>query len=548
MLKTILQLLGADYEQWRALTRVAIKLDLRSASLGQHYNRESGESKNAVGQIISRVAIYVLIGAILAAMVGMNKDVFFTGTILVTYIMVMVAMLILVDFAAIVISPDDYAILGYQPVSSRTYFISRLTNVLLYTTLLSLALGIIPALTFFFTLGFNPLLGIAALLAVLLCSMSTALFLVFVYAGILRVIHPAKLKRVVGYIQLALSFFFYGGYMLLPQMIGTSQFGSIALAKRTWMILFPPTWFACYLDLARGRRHLTETIPALLSILVLVTLFVRIRGKLALDYADRLSAAMAVGEGPKKASKSTSSQGWFFRKGESRAVSLLVRNQFKYDQKFRLAVLSILPLTVIYLFMGLRKGPVADPFVNSGVGFGDFWLLYFAILMFPIMLNMTLANSDSYQASWIYYATPADRGRLVLASKNFVFAFFVTPYLTFLAALFFYFWRNALHVVLHLGVLLLLSYFALQLSVLFNPVLPFSMPTRKAQRSASMILLMMLVPIAAIAVMSIFGRYIYPRPFLLAGSMGGLIIPSFLLEIALKRRVQHRTVSMEYQG
>jgi len=356
------------------------------------------------------------------------------------------------------------------------------------------------------------------------------------------------LKRVVSYLQLSLSFFFYGGYMLLPQMIGTSKFETTELAKRFWVLVFPPTWFASYMDLARGRWHLTETIPALLSVVVLVTLFVRIRGKLALDYADRLSSAMAVSEGAKKASKSSSSQGWLFKRGESRAVSLLVRNQFKYDQKFRLAVLGILPLTVIYLFMGLRNGSATDPFVTGGGGTGNFWLLYFAILMFPIMLNMTLANSDSYQASWIYYAAPADRTRLVMASKNFVFAFFVTPYLAFLAGLFFYFWRNALHIVLHLGVLLLLSYLALQLSVLFNPVLPFSMPMRKAQRSTMMSVMMMLVPIVAIGLMSVFTYFIYPHPLLLAGAISGLVVLSYLLEVVLKRRVQHRTLSMEYQG
>jgi len=43
MLKTLIQLLGADYEQWRALTRIAIKLDLRSASLGQPTHQHSSE-------------------------------------------------------------------------------------------------------------------------------------------------------------------------------------------------------------------------------------------------------------------------------------------------------------------------------------------------------------------------------------------------------------------------------------------------------------------------------------------------------------------------
>lgn len=545
MLKQLIELLGADYDQWRCLTSVAIKLDLRSASLGQ--SMRSKESKSPAVQLIARLWVYVFVGAFLSVMVARNKDVFFTGTILVTYTMVMVAMLVLIDFGAVVISPDDFTILGYQPVSSQTYFISRLTNVLIYSTLLSLSLGVLPVLVFFFTLGFNPLIGLAALLAILLGSVAIALFLVFIYAAILRVIHPNKLRRAVGYLQLSMSFFLAGSYILLPRIIDYSGMGAFTLEKHLWLFSIPSTWFASYLDLARGHWRLSEIVPALLSLVALGWLLVKAKGKLALDYADRLSSAMSVNESVPKTSKSASHRSWFFRRNESRAVSLLVRKQFKYDQKFRLAVLGILPLSAVYLYMGLRNGPLADPFVTQSMG-SDAWFIYFAALLFPTMLNTALANSDAYQASWIYYAAPADRGRLVLASKAFVFVYFEIPYLALLFVVFLFFWSNPLHVAVHLGVLTLLSYLFMQCAVMFNPVLPFSRQPRKAQRSASLILLMVLVPIAGIAFLFIFPVLLYPHPLILACALIGLVILSYSLEIVLKRRVQRRTEFIEYQG
>ncbi|MBN1571145.1 MAG: hypothetical protein JXA73_25140 [Acidobacteria bacterium] len=546
MLKALVQALGVDYEQWRALTRVAIKLDARNARMGQAAG--SGEMKSIAGQMAARLWIYVLLGAMLGALAGMNKDVFLTGAILITYTMAMAAMLVMIDFGAVVISPGDFAILGHQPVSSRTYFITRLTNVLFYSTLLSLALGIVPILVYFFTLGFNPLLGVAALLAVLFAGLTTTLVLVLVYAGVLTVIHPKKLRRALGYVQMAMSFFIFGGYVILPRIFDLKDVRTMTLPKEGWLFLVPSTWFASYLDLARGRWGLTEVTPALLSLAVLGFLIVRARGKLALDYADRLSSAMAVSEEPKKDSRSASRRSWFFRRGESRAVALLVRNQFKYDQKFRLTVLGILPLTVIYLFMGLSQGTLANPFITHSIGSGNSWLLYMAVLIFPIMLNKSLENSDAYQASWIYYATPADRSRLALSSKNFVFVFFVIPYLIFLCAIFFYFWRNPWHVAMHAGVLLLLTHLFIQITVLFNPVLPFSAPPRKAQRSANLLAAMILIPIAAIGLMSLLAALVYPRPLLLAGVMAGLALISCLLEIALKTRVRYITADMEYRG
>ena len=38
----------------------------------------------------------------------------------------------------------------------------------------------------------------------------------------------------------------------------------------------------------------------------------------------------------------------FFRRPEDRAVAMLIARQFRYDVKFKMAVLSILPLTVFY--------------------------------------------------------------------------------------------------------------------------------------------------------------------------------------------------------
>jgi ABC-2 type transport system permease protein len=543
MLKSLIQWLGADYEQWRVLTGVALKLDLRNASFGQ---RGIGESDNRGWQIFARVWIYVLFGIIFGVMVGINKDVFFTGLILITYTMMIVAMLVMVDFGAVVITPDDYLIMGYQPVSSRTYFLSRLTNVLIYSTAIALAVGIIPVLVFFFTLGFNPMLGFAALLAILLGSVAATLALVIIYAGLLRALPADRLKSIVGYVQMVMSFLVFGGYVFFTGSMKFNALSVVSLDPSPWLFLLPPAWFAGYLSLAAGNFRLYEAAGAAFSIIALAFLLIKARGKLALDYSDRLSSAMNVRVESKKASNPRLRRSWFLKKDEPRAVALLVRNQFKHDQKFRLAVLSILPLSLVYLFIGLGKGDLVDPFLLRNILAGNSWFLYYAVLLFPIMLNANLSNSDSYQASWIFYATPADRGRLVLASKGFVFAYFEIPYLMILGVVFFYFWRNLWHVLVHAAMLALLSHIFLQITVLFHPALPFSMPLRKAQRSRNLIVIMVLASIAAFGLMPVL-VLVYPHPVLLSAVMAGFAIFSWLLEVLLRKLVQSRTASMEYR-
>ena len=59
------------------------------------------------------------------------------------------------------VSPDDHAILGFQPVTSRTWFAARLANVLVYTMGLASAVGFLPLIAFFLKHG--PGTGVAVL-------------------------------------------------------------------------------------------------------------------------------------------------------------------------------------------------------------------------------------------------------------------------------------------------------------------------------------------------------------------------------------------------
>jgi hypothetical protein len=545
MLRALLELMGVDYPQWLALSRTALKLDLRLAAMG--VAASSSEHPSSLRIWFARLWVYVFIGGMLGGLVWVNKDVFFTGTLVLAYSMVMTAMLVLVDFGAVVISPDDFALLGYQPITSRTYFVARLTNVLAYTTLLALALGLIPDAVYFFTLGFRPVLGLAAFLASVLSAAAVAFSLVFIYAGILRVIHPRKLRRWVGYIQLILSFFIYGGYMFVPRFVETGAITTFVLKKTAWLFLLPPAWFASYLDLAAGKTGLSEIVPALFSVAVLLCLLSGARGKLALEYSDHLSSAMSAGEGVGKEIAPSRGSSRIFRGREARAVALLVRNQFKYDQKFRLAVLSILPMTVLYLFIGLHGGQLQDPFVAGSSGVGDAWLLYFAALMFPIMLKSTLTYSDTYQASWIYWATPADRAQLVLWSKNCVLFYFQLPYLAGIAAVCLYFFRNLGHVLVHVAVLALLSHLLLQVSVLLQPSLPFSQPPRKGQRTGGILVILMFGPMLAMLLIFVISRLVYPRPPLVLAALITLAAATWAMERVLTRWIRVRSAVLEYR-
>ncbi len=78
-----------------------------------------------------------MFGAFIAFFVWVSRDLFLVGTVAATYIAFIVGTAVVLDHNSVIASPTDYAILGYRPVSSRTYFAVKLTNVLVYTTVLT---------------------------------------------------------------------------------------------------------------------------------------------------------------------------------------------------------------------------------------------------------------------------------------------------------------------------------------------------------------------------------------------------------------------------
>lgn len=549
MIRRVFDRLQIDYDQWRALSLASLRLDFRVGGMRGVLRQDHADRPS--GQLIGVVIFYLFTGVFLGGFALMNKNVFLTSMFLSAYVMFMIGSIVLVEYNSVVVSPDDYEILGYRPISSRTFFMARLTNVFFYVGVMIAAMGLLPIGAYFFTLGFRPLLGLAALAALFTAGFSVALCMIVLYAAMLSYIHPNRLRRVLSYIQLLTSFIIFGSYALMPKIVGNDALTArLVPEEKPWLLLLPPAWYASYLRLATGDIRLTTWLPALVSVVVVGLLLVYAVGNLSLDYSRRLGALRARSEEVRTTGEAlrTRSIGLLFRSEEPRAVALLIRSQFRYDQKFRLSVLGILPLTVFYLFMALSSGPIPDPFESGVKGFGNSVLVYLAVLLFPLMLQTNLRNSDHYQASWIFFASPMQRDRLVLAAKNFVVMYFLVPYLLLIGILFCYFYRALWHAGVQLLVLALVAHLVLQIAVFVSPEVPFSRPVKKGERSARMILIMMIMPILTLGFLSAVFLLVYPSRLLTGGLLVALVAATFLMERLLRVRIERRLGALQYQG
>jgi ABC-2 type transport system permease protein len=546
-MRTLANAAGVDFDQWKALTRVALKLDLRTAATGRGgFGRETG----GVGILVVQGVFYLVLGAVLGIFVWTSRDLFLTGLVLLSYTLFMVGTTVLLDHNSALTSPTDYQVLGFRPVSSRTYFAAKLANALVYTTGMTTVVVLLPVLALMLRHG--PIVGLAGLIACYACSISAALAILTGYAALMRIAGAEALNRALSYVQLAMSFFVYGGYLLMSRFISQAAVSAYALPKTGWLLLYPGTWFASYLEIAAGRAGLFEIGAAGLSVAAMVSLASGLGGRLSLEYSERLGAVGSASERARAAR--TSSPGFWFRSGEGRAMALLIRSQFRNDQRFRMSVLSILPMTLLYLFLAAGDGAIRDPLAAAPVVTGSrrgsgpgFSLVTMAVMMFPSMLKMSLSRSDAFRASWVFFACPADRTRMIRSAKSVLVVFYLFPYLAFVAALYTYMIGNVWHVLVHTLLLGLLSHLCLQVLVLMDPDLPFSRPPQKGQQSAMVFMFMFVITFVTILV-DRAASLIYSSTLATVMMFATLVLASVVLDQLTKTRIEHQARSLEFQG
>ena len=530
--------LGADYAQWRILTRTMLKTDFRSASaLQMASGARAGTSKPWVGALLygflglyALAVALVLPGLFLAAVWSLSMTGF------------LVAMVILIEFRSVVISPTDYEILAHQPVSSRTYFLVKLTNVLLYSGMI----GALVAGPTWILLGVRYGLITAVVFPVTVAAAIawTALAIVSVYAGLLRAVRPARFDRILSYIQVLLVTSVVAAPLLLGEL--EDRLAAVEIGTSPALYALPAAWFASALPLVHGEWSVTGVLGVLTAAGSTVGLFYIVGRRLSLSYAERMGALLTVSDPDRgKVSPGRSARRRF--PAELRAMAMLMRGNFRHDRNFRMTVLSIVPMTLLYVYLSLRNGSLPDPFVELGFGARRLLMIHFVAIGGPQMLLGSLFHSDSFRAGWIFFASPVDRAKLVTSAGHCIGLFVLIPYLTILGGVFVWAFGDVLHAVAHAAVLGLVSNLAIQLRLLLAPRLPFSEPPAKGGFSAGVFTAMVISGIL-IALLPLPLGAVYASTAATVSTIVVLVIANAMTPWLVARRIAPRLQRLEFTG
>ena len=508
--------------QWRALVWVSLITDLR-----QLKGSGIGIARAAAGSLGGALLSQLLYGAFCAAIIAVLPNVFASSVIYFTMLLATIGLALLVDFTAVVLSPDDSVQLAPRPVDSRTFFVARLTSIIGFSLLLTAPFALLPALAYVFRYaGGSVAAALVSVAAAVTCAVLVPLIVVLLFLALVQVIPAARLHRALGYVQFLLSFVFIGAFFLLSRT--TRALDAMRLEKAAAIYINPAAWLAAWIEIAERRATAADWIAAAAPLVLIGVAGLLVRSKLSLAYAERLST-MFVNR-PRAATRRQSAP-YLILGPAHHAIGLLAAAQFRTDQKFRLGVLGILPLTVIYLLVGFNEEDRPEQMLREPL------LVYYAVLFFPVMLRQFLVSSESWRASWIFHAAPMAFDEVIVGLKNTVVSHFLLPYLSLVMLLLGWLYpRPPFELLMHGLVIGLLSHALLTADLILNPSLPFSQPTRQGTRSLALLALM-LPTMAIITSIPAWRPYLYATTARTVLGVAVLVVVNALLHGFLLVRV-----------
>jgi hypothetical protein len=542
--RRLLGALGVDYDQWRGLVRALRLFDI--FNLRQMRGTPAAVAWKAGKAIGAALLLSLSLGFTAATVIWRSADLLFAGIVLSTHAIVMTLMLILGTPERSLIALDDYYILGFRPITSRTYLAVRVTGLMTQTLLMIALSGIVPISAV--VLKYNGSIGMlaAGFADVCVSAVVASLAAISLSTYLLLKSSPEKLKRIASYAQTIVMFLMMAGYFYGIRLLIDETTLSFSLDRSTWLWLYPGSWMASYVAIAAGLSSVSIWAGGFASVALVTALAWNLSSRLSLDYASTLAEASVTPEKPAPILKrARAGRRRFFRRDEARALAVLVRSQFRNNLKFRLGLLSVVPMMAVYFLLGIDTGPPDDPFNPTAHGANNVIFVQMALMFLPSSLRSSLITTTEYRAAWIFHVTPASKVRLVTSGRDIISLYFLLPFLILLATALTYFFGNVLHALVHVFFLGLIAYIVLQLDLLNDPRLPFSRaPVARATGRYGLMTGIMIVGAIVVVVLT---RFVYRSTPAMIVTAVFLVGTAWTLDRMTRRRVERREAELHFE-
>ena len=210
----VIEKMGADYNQFITLLKLKLTIDDRNSKGLQ------GKGKSKTNVLLWQSVAQIFIGFLYATFLYIIKSPFTYYYFAHTFIMVMLAMMIISEFTSILFDTSENAIIQPLPVKGNTISLARNAHVFVYLLLMAFNLSFLTLILAFFKFGIVS--GLLFFFTLILNVLFTLFLANILYLLIMRLASGEKLKNLLMYFQIVIAILFMAVYQFGLKIVDQS--------------------------------------------------------------------------------------------------------------------------------------------------------------------------------------------------------------------------------------------------------------------------------------------------------------------------------------
>ncbi|MFA9392009.1 MAG: hypothetical protein ACERKD_19525 [Prolixibacteraceae bacterium] len=438
--KLLIDRSGANYSQVAQLVNLKLILDNRKKL--PNNRKKSDDPKNA---IVRQAFTFVFVGLFLVLMMYRTDDPYlfiFTSQVM---LMVMSSITMLAEYSVSLFDTRDNSLLMPLPANGQTIGWARVIHIMIYLLLLSLSLTLPPIV--FCAIKFGVASALLFLISVVLSTLFTLFFTVFIYLTLIKFTDGEKLKDTMMYLQVVLTIVMVIAYQLIPRIIMPAGGEPLIMHKSWYFVLLPPAWFTSFSTLIAQFDAINMVGAAIAFIVPLVTISL-IGKKLFYGFNESLVKLDSQTSGKTSKRELNNKNSWWlqssaFIMGVQKEEFPIFRLMWKLSGRERLFKQSLLPLLAYAIII-----PTMSIFAGGTNNIeGKYLIFLYFTVMSSSMLPTVLTIGNNKNAEWMYTSLPNMKADLLFkgALKAAIAKFFLPTFLLIAAPLIYF--RGAIAVI-----------------------------------------------------------------------------------------------------
>lgn len=434
MLEKIAGLLGASPTQYTHLLQTEKIVEKRALKGKLAFNLS----------LIINCFFCFFVSIVVTVMVFLRIDVFTYALIGITMSMTVVG-LWTIPYFDILLSPTHYPVIAHTPVSSRTYFLVKLTKVITHTVLLIICSNLLPAIGGIWLRG-EEVSKVKYIFPIVYLSIAfiSSFFTIGVmttFAGYLTKLYSKKsLRHIAQTAQFAFPVFFPTIWIMVHYIFPTSLTDSVIIDKlkiiSKWSYILPTGWFAGTVSVFLGHLEWQNLILAALAVASTIFLILIPLRSIAKSYSEYLSHLLeAVSKQKSELRVKTPLFAKMFRTHVKRAALYLTSAYLFRDKRIQVGLFAMLGTIAMFVIFFLHPELYRwwnPKWISNSYIFGlspGFSIVFCYITIgFVDSFILPIRYSEHWKASWMLNIAPIPTKQdLWRGAQSTALLYIVTP-------------------------------------------------------------------------------------------------------------------------